>query len=119
MQIPIHTLSRAERARLEAGTMSDVQITALFGAIERSHRARVRAYRRVCLFVVILSVALLAMTVATVGPTPAILFTCAVIAALDLVILIAVWYLAIDIFRRQFNAALMKGHPAFASRHQL
>lgn len=119
MQIPIHMLSRTERTQLEAGTMSDEQVEMLFSAIERSHRARVRAYHRVCLFVVILSMALLAMTAAVAGPTPAVLFACIAIALLDLVILITVWFLAIDIFRRQFNAALMKGHPAFASRHQL
>ena len=119
MNLPINMLSHDERERLAAGTMTDEQVEALFAAIERAHRARVRAYRRACLFVIILSAALLAMTAAAAGPTPAVLFACAAIVVIDLVVLIAVWFLAIDIFRRQFNAALMEGHPAFASRHQL
>lgn len=119
MKLPINTLSRAERERLAAGTLSDDAVEALFHVIERNHRAKVRAYRRVSIFVVAISVVLLAMTVSLTGPTPAALAACIAVSLLDIVVLICAWYLGIGIFRHQFNAALVEGHPEFASRHQL
>lgn len=119
MNFPINMLSRAKREQLASGRFTDEQIDALFHAIERSHRGRVRAFRRVSILLAIISIVLLAMTVSLTGPTPAALAACIAVAIIDIVVLIAAWFLGIDIFRRQFNAALVEGHPEFASRHQL
>ena len=119
MNLPVNTLSRGERAHLAAGTMTDEQVEVLFTAVERNHRAKVRAYRRAAILVAAISVLLWGATAALAGLTPAVLFAGAAVAMLDAVALVCTWHLGIGIFRRQFNAALLEGHPAFASRHQL
>lgn len=120
MHLAINTLGRTMRERIVAGTMTDEQVEALFHIEQRGHRARVRAYRRACVMVAIITCVLLAMTAAAAGGfTPAIVFACVAVGVMDIVTLVVVWFIGIEIFRRQFNAALVKGHPAFASRHQL
>ena len=71
MRIPVNTLSKSERARLTSGTMDDEALEALFHAIERGHRAKVRAFRRVSILVALISAVLLGMTISLTGPTPA------------------------------------------------
>ena len=119
MRIPVNTLSKSERARLTSGTMDDEALEALFHTVERGHRAKVRAFRRVSILVALISAVLLGMTISFTGPTPAAAAACCAVAVLDVGALACVWYLAIGIFRHQFNAALIEGHPLFASRHQL
>lgn len=75
---------------------------------------RQKGFHRAALLVVGITALLLAMTYAALGDGKVFWFTCAVVAMLIFLALLAGWFAGIGLIKHEFHSAIKKGYPEYA-----